>query len=496
VVDGARGQRSRGTAGLVRLASALLAGVQAPASADRPPRWFVWATLALGVAFALAYQLGAPIRASYGARVNVDEPFYLLTTVSLLEDGDLDLRNDYDLRRYRAFFDHKTELWYQSRPGPAGRVLSPHNVGLSVLILPAYAAGGVDGVKAFLGVLGGATVGLCALVAGRATGRAGASLLAAGLVGSTAPQFVYATQIYPELPAGLVLLGCLYVLLGRRRGVRSAVLLAAGLTALVWLGSKYAVVGGVVAALGLARLPVAGRWWLVALGALSAAAYAAFHTAVYGGLTPYTVNLVYAGASTRELVAFHFEVWSRLYRLAGLWVDAEFGLVRWAPLLLLTLPGLVPLLRQHRPVSVVVLGIVGTQVVVAAFLSITMRGWWFPGRMLVPVLPLLAIPLATALESLRGRVTAAVLGGYTVAVTGALVVAGRAGEVTLAIDPFRLRAPLFQGLSGLFPRYTEYTAATWVLTAAWVALAVGLVALPLRPGIRTTRAARTAEVSV
>ena len=463
-----------------------------PAGANRTPRWFVWAAAALGVAFALLYQLGVPIRASYGARVNVDEPFYLLTTVSLLEDGDLDLRNDYALHRYRAFFDHTTELWYQSGPGPGGRVLSPHNVGLSVLILPAYAAGGVDGVKAFLGVLGGVTVGLCALVAGRATGRAGAALLAAGLVGSTAPQLVYATQIYPELPAGLVLLGCVYVLLGRRRGVRSAVLLAAGLTALVWLGSKYAVVGGVVAALGVARLSVAGRWWLAGLGALSAVAYAAFHLAVYGGLTPYTVNLVYAGASTPELVAFHFELWNRLYRLAGLWVDAEFGLVRWAPLLLLTLPGLAPLIRRHRSVAAVVLGIVGAQVLVAAFLSITMRGWWFPGRMLVPVLPLLAIPLAMALASARGRATAVVLGGYTMAVTGALVLAGRAGEVTLAIDPFRLRAPLFQGLAGLFPRYTDYSAATWVLTAAWVTLAAGLVALPLLPGARAAAVTRTA----
>src|SRR5215211_7802137 len=103
-----------------------------PSGAIRTPRWFVWAAVALGVAFALLYQLGVPIRASYGARVNVDEPFYLLTTVSLLEDGDLDLRNDYALHRYRAFFDHTSELWYQSGPGPGGRVLSPHNVGLSV----------------------------------------------------------------------------------------------------------------------------------------------------------------------------------------------------------------------------------------------------------------------------------------------------------------------------------------------------------------------------
>ena len=100
-----------------------------------------------------------------------------------------------------------------------------------------------------------------------------------------------------------------------------------------------------------------------------------------------------------------------------------------------------------------------------------------------------------ALASARGRATAVVLGGYTMAVTGALVLAGRAGEVTLAIDPFRLRAPLFQGLAGLFPRYTDYSAATWVLTAAWVTLAAGLVALPLLPGARAAAITRSAEAS-
>lgn len=105
----------------------------------------------VGLAIACFNQLGVPLRASHAARVNVNEPFYLLTTVSLLRDGDLDLRNDYALQRYRVWFDHPDELWHQSVPTADGRILSPHNAGLSVIILPAYAYGGVDGVKAFLG---------------------------------------------------------------------------------------------------------------------------------------------------------------------------------------------------------------------------------------------------------------------------------------------------------------------------------------------------------
>lgn len=125
------------------------------------------AVTVLIIAASLFFQLGVSLRATHSARVNVDEPFYLLTTVSLLEDGDLDLINDYELRRYEAFFDYPGDLWSQSVPNRRGQLLSPHNVGLSALIMPAYALGGVDGVKRFLAVLGGLTVGLLPLASPR-----------------------------------------------------------------------------------------------------------------------------------------------------------------------------------------------------------------------------------------------------------------------------------------------------------------------------------------
>ena len=232
-------------------------------------------------------------------------------------------------------------------PGRDGSVLSPHNVGLSVLILPAYAIGGVDGVKSFMALIGGVTVTLSAFVALRATGYGWASLVAAGLIGMSAPFFVYSTQIYPEAAAACCLAASVWLLLAPAPGGRAATLLVVALSALAWLGSKYVLIGGMVALLALLRLNTVGRWWLLGLGIPSAAAYVAFQLATYGALTPYSVNLQYAGADTLELVAYHFEVWNRLYRLVALWVDREFGLVRWAPVLLLVLPAVVPLARRH-----------------------------------------------------------------------------------------------------------------------------------------------------
>ena len=52
--------------------------------------------------------------------------------------------------------------------------------------------------------------------------------------------------------------------------------------------------------------------------------------------------------------------------------------------------------------------------------------------------------------------------------------AGRSREITIAVDPFDMTFPAFQGLAGLFPLYTWWTIETWWLTYFWLALA-GLV---------------------
>ena len=298
------------------------------------------------IAASLFFQLGVSLRATHSARVNVDEPFYLLTTVSLLEDGDLDLINDYELRRYEAFFDYPGDLWSQSVPNHRGQLLSPHNVGLSALIMPAYALGGVDGVKRFLAVLGGLTVGLAALLAYRATGFFAPSLAAAAVLGISAPFFVFATQVYPEMPAALLTAGCAWLLLTERPGWRIAIVLLLGISGIMWLGSKYGLICAALGLIGLMRLNMKGRLTLVVLTVAAGAAYGWFHLANYGGLTPYSVNVIYAGHSAPEVLGMHLEIPGRAYRLVGLWVDREFGVWRWAPALLLVLPGIPRLLRR------------------------------------------------------------------------------------------------------------------------------------------------------
>ena len=161
-------------------------------------------------------------------------------------------------------------------------MLSPHNVGLSVLLLPGFA---ID-----------------------------------GLVGA---------QVQLVLIAALPWVAAVVVLL----------------STLPWLGAKYAPLAALLAVYALWRAGPRGRAVLLAGGGVSALAYAAFHLATYESLTPYNVNLVYAGDTTAGALVRHVEFGDRVYRLWGLLIDRWFGVARWAPVLLLVLPGLLLLAR-------------------------------------------------------------------------------------------------------------------------------------------------------
>ena len=222
-------------------------------------------------------------------------------------------------------------------------------------------------------------------------------------------------------------MGALLVVTGRERlsPTRVLALVALLLSALPWLGAKYAPLAALVALYVLWRAEPRGRAVLVAGGTLSALCYAAFHLATYESLTPYNGNLVYAGGSTATIVGEHVEIGDRVHRLWGLLIDRRFGVARWEPLLLAVVPGSV-LLARGDPRLRLVLGLVAAQVLIATFVVITMMGWWFPGRTLVTVFPLLPIPLLLV-ASRSGRVwrTALVaLGVYSLAVTAALALGG------------------------------------------------------------------------
>ena len=71
--------------------------------------------------------------------------------------------------------------------------------------------------------------------------------------------------------------------------------------------------------------------------------------------------------------------------------------------------------------------------------------------------------------------------------TAALAQAGRSREVVIAADPFEMQAAVFRVVDGLFPRYTAWTAESWLLTVAWLGLGgLALAAWVTLGGLRGT----------
>jgi hypothetical protein len=431
----------------------------------------LFGAISLFLLLVAAYSFSVGLRATRGASITGDEPFYLLTTQSLLDDGDLDLRQQYERASYRSFFDHTSGLWQQSVPDQGGQLLSPHDPGLSLLLIPGFAPSGLRGAQIEMLLLAATTFALAFVFTARESGATLLSWLVTAAVGLSATAFVYATEIYPEMPAALCLVLSLLLLRTASTRLWQPVALVLLLSALPWLSIKYLPLAVLLAAFYFWQAAGRDRALFVAVAVPAAISYVWFHLAVFGHLTPYSVNTVFEGASTSTVLQSHVAFEERVYRLWGLFIDRRFGIARWAPLLLLLLPALPLLLRGGRQ-ALLTGGLILTQLLIATFVAVTMMGWWFPGRTLMAVLPLCPLPLVLLCLRLspRLRLLMAALAVYTLAITATLVVAARSGQVTLAVDPFDLDSGLFQAPARLFPQYTAWGNDTALLTIAWFTL--------------------------
>jgi hypothetical protein len=448
-------------------------------------------TLALWLLLFAVYAATLGLDAFGASDYGGDEPHYLLATDSIVEDGDVDVLDQYAKRAYSDFYPY--ELGRHGRE-TEGRLNEPHGVGFPLLIAPPYAIGGAKGVELFLAAIAALAVALGYRLALRVAPDPWA-LGAALAVGLSPPFVAYGSAVYPELPAGAVLAAAalLALRLQERIARADAFLCFALLGSLPWLGTKFVPAGVVVGALAGRALWQAKRRTLavgaVELSLFSVALYVAFNEALYGGPTPYAADLPGEDPTDTDSPSGYLE---RSYRLVALFLDREYGLLRWAPIFALIFAGLWWLWRSHRErlarAVPAVRGIelaaalcaagLGAQLVVAAFVAPTMFGFWFPPRHLLAALPL-ALPLvAMGLRHLP-RIGSA-LAALTVAGSAWLYADVRWGDGSLVTG--RPDAP-FGPVTDLFPLFEP--GGGWPF---WLAGAIGAALVLLV--LREARAAR------
>lgn len=450
------------------LAVLVLAGLALAIAAAPPP----WSAAAFLPVVALVYGIAAArVQAQVGAEG--DEPHYLMVADSLLHDHDLSLERDYAQGRYLPFHPAPLAPHYRVR-GRGGQIYSLHAVGLSLLILPAYAAAGYAGASFFMALL---AVWLAGEVRALLRAWIGEGADGAAWIVALSPPIVhYAGLVFTEIPAALIVAAAL------RRGretatVRTAAATGAALAFLPWLNVRYAILMLVLLAFVLATRPafrVALGW--IAPAAVSAVALALHHYRLYGFFDPRRVY-----GRNPELALHGLPT-----GLPGLFFDQEFGLLVYAPVLVLASFGLVGLWKRSRRLAVAVVALVLAVVAVAGAWPMWRGGFNPPARFLVPIVPALALAVAARL---RGGLSA---GAALLVSWGLWTGAIGAWDRPLVHRDRDGTAPLLRAASGaeewtrLLPGFVleESAADRARLTAIWAAalLAAGALARPERRG--------------
>ncbi len=455
------------------------------ASGDAPRPWVrttAGAATLVGVVVAAWAMIAVPARATYGTLTTADVPQYLLTALSLFEDGDLHIDDELAEARFVPF--HELDLPVQTEVLDNGRQVSPHDPLLPAILAVPMGLGGWAAAKATLAALGGALAALLVWTAHRRfavpLGVAAGTVLAFGV---TAPLSAYASQVYPELPAALAVTAAIALLTGGR-GRFALVGFGLAVTALPWLGVRYApvAVGLVAVAVGTLagerRLRAAVS--MVVLVGLAGAAYLGAHRLLYGGWTVYAAGDHFTGGEL-TVMGRDPDYFGRTQRLGGLLLDHGFGLAAWMPAYLLSVPALAAMARR-RPAGWWTLVVpLATGWATATWVALTMHGWWWPGRQVVVVVPCLVLAVAWwagHTPAARGVIAAA--GVFGALAWGWLVVEVLDRRRTLVFDFESTANPLYRAWRLLLPDYRHPDAGDWLLQAVWFAALAAVALLAFR----------------
>jgi hypothetical protein len=407
-----------------------------------------------------------------------DEPHYLLVAQSIAYDGDVALSNDYASRsrtlRAVGFFPLDPHL-HAGVYTSSGELRPTHGVGLSALIAPAVALSGVTAVH-YLMVLIAALFAQQLYLLLRDLGFQRRFRIPAWIAAVFClPVLAFSSQIYPELPGALLLVIALRVIVTRASSPVALALGSAAGAALVWLHVRYLPLS-VGVFLGLAYASTAGGPpktdeesgsppvpFATAVGRCLRTARKHWRTVTVPLVAPYAVSFVlfavefqrwYGSPSPGAAYALFYSNtfgssgWGFLYEYAlSDLLQPPQGWIPYVPVHWLGLAALGCLIIRFGWAAAAGLAVVvGYELALAsADLSI---GWAYPARYIIIVIPLVAIPLAVALQHVRA---ARIL--FVPLLAASLVFAVAAVRHPLALYPIAAKPRLFgiEQVAGAFP---------------------------------------------
>jgi hypothetical protein len=375
--------------------------------ATAPLRWAACVSLAA----ALGYLLFVPLALQRLNPLTGDEPFYVVTAISMVRDRNLDETANYARRDYDEF--------YPPQPLPADwqgwpafpRTLPPHpavsdrdglytkhGLGLSAMIALPYEILGRVGAMLTIVLCAAFLAGQMFLLSVEAGARYGVSSAIALILALSLPIAPYSALIFPEIPAALLLIYAIRRFSASQNAWWQWLLAGCAVGFLPWLHQRFAPTAAVLALVVLAR----AAWTraidpllpLLPVGAIGIG-LVAYNYWLYGG--PVQNAADHAGFS---------DITGTVNGGFGLLLDAQWGLLIAAPIYLLAAMCLPSWIRANRETAAVALLAIVPYIVIVASYQVWWGEWGPPARYLVPVAPLAAGPIAAWLSH-SGRVARA-----------------------------------------------------------------------------------------
>ncbi|MFO7916762.1 MAG: hypothetical protein R6V13_01630 [Anaerolineae bacterium] len=421
----------------------------------------------------LAYVLWTPQVLHYTQPPSGDQPYYLMTTISLVEDRDLNQYNNYRKdASYDQFYPPFGGAYPSDFPGipapyplpseghmatatnrPPNTRYSKHGLGVPLLIIPGwvlgkaltpllsrlilYGNGGWPAVVFQFNLLGALSALQVFLLAWEVAGKRWIALAVWAALAFSNPQMSYSYLVFPELPAALLILYAFRRLrLGWETNTPVQLLsVALSISYLPWLHNRLLPIVLALTAYSVYQWrrtrpscrKMKRRQWrslllFLAPILISGGAMAAYHCWLYGSPLPNVQD--HAGFFNPLHAKGRL---SLLLSTLGLLLDQQWGLLPYTPVLALSAVGTVVLMgsREGRQLGAWLGMIMLPYFLVVAAYKVWWGAWCPPARYLAPITPLMAVPLAISLQAAERRITYkflyALLTGIGIAIMGALL---------------------------------------------------------------------------
>jgi hypothetical protein len=398
-----------------------------------------------------------------------DEGNYLMITISLLRDHDLDLTNNFAMKQYAEFTPFPLEPHRAFFEG--NKTYSSHFPGLSILLIIPYFLGKRPGCVLFINFLTLLAIRNTALLSARFIKNGSAVFFGTLLTALSFPMIMIGGMMFPEPVAALLFIWSLR-LIAENKSQRH-ILLAALISAfLPWLHIKFFLLMALVFFYFL--LTVKPPRALIAKYGLTACAISSavfiYQKALYGDFI-YMLRFSTSGFS------------NPIRGLAGLFFDRESGLLVFSPVYYIAICAIFLLhFRTDRK-----LFWSGFFIFLYAVLPASWIDWHGgegpPARYLVPVLPVLGVFISVFLDRMSGVkkwILFLVFGGFSF-LNVVLVLLTRAFNAIIVTNGLpRLWAFAGDPLEYLAPSLIVPVPGSWLSASGWMALLAGCLTLFIR----------------